>query len=162
MVNRIWIVNASPLILLGKAGYLHLIVNLVDSVVIPSAVIKEISVKDDGVALLEELNNDVRFRIDDDEPIPSELLAWDLGRGETQVIALAMRYNADRVVLDDIQARRCAKAMGLAIIGTIGLVGRAKQEGIIDHAGPIFDLLRQTGLYISDDILAMVLREVGE
>ncbi len=94
--------------------------------------------------------------------MPFELLAWDLGAGETQVIALAMRQKAERVVIDDREARRCAKAMDLTIIGTLGLVARAKRMGIIDRAAPIIERLCQVGLYVSEDIVAMVLQEVGE
>ena len=37
-----WVINASPLICLAKAGYLDLILNLPDEVVVPSAVVEEI------------------------------------------------------------------------------------------------------------------------
>jgi len=66
--------------------------------------------------------------VDDEDP-PANILSWDLGPGETQVISQAILHGADRVVIDDLEARRCAKAMGLAIIGTLGVVGRAKAAG---------------------------------
>ena len=69
---------------------------------------------------------------------------------------------ADRVVIDDLEARRCAKAMGLAILGTLGIVGRAKAAGLIERAAPIVQRRRETGLYVSDDIVQRLLREVGE
>ena len=65
-------------------------------------------------------------------------------------------------MIDDLEARRCAKAMGLAIIGTLGIVGRAKVAGPIGLAGPVIDRLRETGLYASDEIVQRLLREVGE
>jgi predicted nucleic acid-binding protein len=71
-------------------------------------------------------------------------------------------HSADRVVIDDLEARRCAKAMGLAIIGTLGIVGRAKVSGLIDRAEPLIRRLRETGLYASDDIVQKLLGEVGE
>jgi predicted nucleic acid-binding protein len=66
-----------------------------------------------------------------DEAVPPEILAWDLGAGETQVITNARRHGADRVVLDDLEARRGAKAMELKVIGTLGIVARAKRAGRI-------------------------------
>jgi len=111
---------------------------------------------------LDELKRDERFLINDDETVPFELLAWDLGAGETQVITLAMQHKAKRVVLDDLEARRCAKVMELSIIGTVGLVARAKRKGIIGSAALIIERLCQVGLYISEDIVATVLQEVGE
>lgn len=162
MVTNCWIVNASPLILLGKTGYLHLIADLAGSVVVPSAVVKEVCAKKKGDPILEELKRDERFRISDAKTVPIELLAWDLGAGETEVIALAMQQKAKRVVLDDLEARRCAKVMELSIIGTVGLVARAKRMGFIDSAALVIEQLCQAGLYISEDIVATVLQEVGE
>jgi predicted nucleic acid-binding protein len=93
---------------------------------------------------------------------PANILSWDLGPGETQVVSHAVLHGADRVVIDDLEARRCAKAMGLANIGTLGIVGRAKAAGLIDRTGPVVQRLRETGLYASDDIVQRLLREVGE
>lgn len=91
-----------------------------------------------------------------------DILSWDLGAGETQVIAHALAHNAGRVVIDDLEARRCAKAMGLEIIGTLGIIGRAKVMGLIDLAEPVVRRLRETGLYVSDELVQRLLREVGE
>jgi predicted nucleic acid-binding protein len=98
----------------------------------------------------------------DDEVPPANILSWDLGAGETQVISHAVVRSADRVVIDDLEAKRCAKAMGLTIIGTLGIVGRAKRAGLIEQAGPIVQRLRETGLYVSDELIRLLLREVGE
>jgi len=73
----------------------------------------------------------------DDEVPPANILSWDLGAGATQVISHAVVHSDDRVVIDDLEARRCARATGLAIIGSLGIVGRAKANGLIEQAGPI-------------------------
>lgn len=65
-------------------------------------------------------------------------------------------------VIDDLEAMRCAKAMGIAIIGTLGIVGRAKISRLIDLAEPVIRRLRETGLYASEDLIQRLLREVGE
>lgn len=98
----------------------------------------------------------------DDEVPPENILIWDLGPSETQVINHAVMHSADRVVLDDLEARRCAKAMGRTIIGTLGIVGRAKVRGLIDRAEPVIWRLRESGLYVSDDLVKKLLREVRE
>ena len=69
---------------------------------------------------------------------------------------------ACRVVLDDLQARRCARAMELKIIGTLGLVGRAKRLGIVEEAWPYLERLLRAGMYATDDLIEHVLREMGE
>ena len=106
-------------------------------------------------------NDPVFILVENEAPSP-EIISWDLGAGETQVIVNARLQGADRVVIDDLEARRCAQAMGLKTIGTLGLVGRAKALGLIDRAAPVVRRLRASGLYASDDLIQRLLREVGE
>jgi len=162
MAIRRWVVNASPLILLGKACHLDLLFELADAVVVPRAVISEIAAKPDGKQTLHRLSRSESYFAGNNERVRHEILGWDLGTGETQVIANAQRYGADRVILDDMAARRCATAVGLKVIGTLGIVGRAKRMGKIEQAAPIIARLRQTGLYVSEGLVRRVLREVGE
>lgn len=162
MAHRRWVVNASPLILLGKAEQIELLGALADRITVPKAVVREVGAKSDGEGTIQAVDEIASFAIVDDEVPPSNILAWDLGAGETQVIAHAVTHASDRVVIDDLEARRCAKAMGLAIIGTLGIVGRAKVSGLIDRAEPVIRRLREVGLYASDDLVQRLLREVGE
>lgn len=131
MVHRRWVVNASPLILLSKATHLGLLSALADQIAVTRAVVEEIGAKPDGNAILQAIaDNPVFVLIENEAPTP-EILSWDLGAGETQVIGAGLAHDAERVVIDDLEARRCAKAMGLAIIGILGIVvGRAKAMGL--------------------------------
>jgi predicted nucleic acid-binding protein len=162
MAPRRWVVNASPLILLGKVEQIQLLSAMAGQIAVPRAVIREVSAKPDGERAVQTLTALEAAIIVDDEVPPANILSWDLGAGETQVIGHAVVHSTDRVVIDDLEARRCAQAMGLAIIGTLGIVGRAKVAGVIDRAGPVIQRLRETGLYASDKIVQQLLREVGE
>lgn len=157
-----WIANASPLILLGKAKKIVLLGEIGKQVIIPEAVIYEISAKEDGKLILDFLEDDARFIIQENIEVPNYLLAWDLGAGETQVIALALELNPERVVLDDMEARKCAKTFDLNVIGTLGLVARAKHLGIIEQAKPVFQKLSDSGMYIDSTLLDALLVELGE
>jgi predicted nucleic acid-binding protein len=151
MAPRRWVVNASPLILLGKAGHLGLLNGLAGEIAVPRAVVGEVGAKPDGVSALRTLLALASVvHVDDEAPTP-DILSWDLGAGETQVIAHAVAHPSDRVVIDDLEARRCAQAMGLRIIGTLGIVGRAKAVGLIGAAEPVIRRLRETGLYVKAD-----------
>jgi predicted nucleic acid-binding protein len=157
-----WVVNASPLILLGKAEQIQLLGALAGEIAVPRAVIREVGAKPDGQRTVQALTALESAIVVDDEVPPADILSWDLGPGETQVISHAVMHSTNRVVIDDLEARRCAKAMGLAIIGTLGIVGRAKVCGLIGKAEPVIRRLRETGLYVSDDLVQKLLREVGE
>ncbi len=101
MATERWVANASPLILLGNTDNLDLLAALAEAVVVPRSVADEVGAKPDGTRLLAILVRHPRYVVVPDEAVPPELLAWDLGAGESQVIAHARRHGADRVVLDD-------------------------------------------------------------
>lgn len=62
MGSNPWVVNASPLILLGKTGHLDLLAALADTVVVPQAVANEVGAKPDGAAILAELTGNPGLR----------------------------------------------------------------------------------------------------
>ena len=162
MAPRRWVVNASPLILLGKIGHVGLLGALADQVAVPRAVADEVGAKPDGGATLQAISDAPSFLIVENEAATPEILSWDLGAGETQVLAHALAHKEERVVIDDLEARRCAQAMGLGIIGTLGIVGRTRAMGLIGQAEPVVRCLREFGLYASDELVRRLLKEVGE
>lgn len=130
MAPRRWAVNASPLILLAKTNHLGLLGALADQVVVPKAVVEGIGAKPDGKASLQVIAEDSGYTVVDNEVATPEILSWDLGAGETQLITNAQSHGAERVLIDDLETKRCAKVMGLKVIGTLGIVGRAKAMGL--------------------------------
>ena len=70
--------------------------------------------------------------------------------------------DTQRAVLDDAQGRQCARAHGIAVIGTLGVVLSAKRQGMIPAARPVLDRLRCSGMYLSDQVLTEALRLIGE
>jgi predicted nucleic acid-binding protein len=67
------------------------------------------------------------------------------------------------VVLDDAAARRCARAMEVPLIGTLGAVLQAKRQGFIESAAHVLMALRAAGLRLDDKVAAVALkRAVGE
>lgn len=94
--------------------------------------------------------------------VPEAVRAWGLGPGESAVLAHALMGRDVDVVLDDRQARRCARVLGVDFLGTLSLVLRAKELGLIPLARPVLERLRAEGMYLSDVILKQALAEVGE
>lgn len=93
---------------------------------------------------------------------PDSIHAWDLGQGETSVLAWALTHPGSAAILDDLSARRCAEAHAIPCIGTLGLVLRAKLQGRIPVARPAVVALRLAGLYLSDTVTNQALALVGE
>ena len=90
--------------------------------------------------------------------VPAIIQEWGLGAGESAVLALAMDRQDAVAVLDDTQGRRCARAVGIPVIGTIGLVVRAARAGLLPAASPVLRDLRAAGLWLDDALIAEVLR----
>lgn len=64
--------------------------------------------------------------------LPSRILAlWDLGAGERMTLHAAMCQKADRVLIDEKIGRNRAEYLGLNVTGTLGVVLRARQRGLV-------------------------------
>lgn len=161
-MSRRWVVNASPLILLGKVDQVLLLRELSDELIIPDGVAREVRAKPDGERALEALVPSPTARIETVGPIPRDIEVWDSGRGESEVLARASTSEECRIVIDDLEARRCAQALGIGVIGTLGVVLRAKRMGLISAARPVVDHLRRVGLYVSEDLVERALTHLGE
>lgn len=161
-MSRVWVVNASPLILLGKIGHVALLGALSDELIVPDVVAREVGAKPEGDRVISEVASLPGARFAEGVVASSEIEAWNLGRGESQVVALAGAHPGSRAVLDDLEARRCAQSLGLSLIGTLGVVLRARRRGVIEKARPVVEHLRRVGLYASDSLVEQALAHLGE
>jgi predicted nucleic acid-binding protein len=75
-MSRRWVVNASPLILLGKVGHITLFRDLSDELVIPEAVVREIGAKSEGERVLAEIASLSGVHVEAEIPISADLAAW--------------------------------------------------------------------------------------
>lgn len=121
-----WVLNASPLIVLARIGREDLILTQAEKIVVPRAVAKEIEAGPIDDQARRIMASD-QLTIVDTPPPPAELLAWDLGSGETAVLSLALAENDWTAILDDAAARKCARSFAVPVKGTLAIVLRAKQ-----------------------------------
>lgn len=108
------------------------------------------------------LNETEWLRVVDVPEVPSEIQAWDLGPGESAVLSLAYSEPEREVIIDDLVGRRCAASFDIPVRGTLGVVLLAKKQGRVDKARPIAEELRQTGMYLSDEVVENALTLVDE
>ncbi len=157
-----WVINASPLILLGKSGQLDWLPKL-GRVIVPAAVATEIAAgaQDDPARnwLASEAG---RCLIQADMPVTDDLRAWDLGAGETAVLAWAIQHPEHEAILDDAAARACASVYHLRYRGTLSLVALAKKRGFISACRPVFSKLKSAGLFVTDHLIEQVARAANE
>ena len=157
-----WVVNASPLILLGAVARLPLLPSLCRELVIPEAVAREVAAggKDDAAARWLEGEGSVFIR-----PALAAnplIAAWGLGEGETAVLCHGLHDPGCEVILDDLAARKCAQAHGLLYRGTIGVIVLAKRRGFIPAVRPALEDLAKAGLRHDARLMRRALEEAGE
>jgi predicted nucleic acid-binding protein len=157
-VAEVWVVNASPLIVLDRIGHLALFAQLGNTLVVPGGVLAEISREPRPIDPC-RLDFFGTVTVDAIDPI---VAAWDLGRGESEVLTCAAAEHADVAILDDRSARRCAAAIGLATHGTLHVLLQAKKAGLLPSVAPMIDRARAEGLFLSDALVARVLLSAGE
>lgn len=94
--------------------------------------------------------------------IHASIVAWDLGHGESEVLSLSLTKSGTGVVLDDLQARKCATLFDIPLIGSLGLIVLAKRKGLLKMAKPGIDRLVSVGLHIDTKVITKILYAIGE
>lgn len=159
---RVVICNTSPLQYLHQVGLLHILPELFGSVQIPLAVVDEIGQgRKYGIDLpdIKQLQWLSVKSVSDYGLLPQ---IAGFGRGEIEVIALGLESKERILILDDNKARRFALAIGLEIVGTLGLLALAKKRGLVDSVLPILDELQELQFRMSDRIRQAIVTLVDE
>ncbi len=161
-MDRVLVVNASPLIFLARIDRLDLLVSLAKLLVVPEAVIREIQAGSDRDGTAVQLKALPSILQVEDRPLPERIRLWDLGAGESQVLAHGLERPGSEVVLDDLAARRCARSLDLRMIGTLGVVILCRRRGVIGAARPVIEALVDAGLRLKPALMDGALAKVGE
>lgn len=77
-------------------------------------------------------------------------------------MALALEHREKVVILDDTLARRIAKAAGLEVWGTLRVLLEAKKRKMIPKMSVVVKELRESGMWISEDVRRRIMRLAGE
>jgi len=156
------ICDTSPLQYLYQLDLLHILPALPGQVIVPPAVVEELTVgRAQGISLPDVARLDwVNVRRPASEPaLP---LVTDLGPGETQVLMLALESRDAVVVLDDALARQVAEMLDIRLTGTLGLLLDAKRAGLVPAVAPLLDKLQLLRFRLAPRTRAAVLKFAGE
>ena len=156
------ILDASPLIFLSRVDLLHLLPRLANTLQVPASVVAEVKAGEATDPVVASVGTWAEGYLGRDVPVPLSVAAWELGAGESQVIAAACGVPGSEVALDDLAARRCALPHGPHVVGTLGLLLRGRQRGFIPAVRSILQRLLDSGMYLEPTLAESVLAEVGE
>jgi uncharacterized protein len=159
--------DSSTLIHLARIGQFLLLHRFFDRVVIPPAVWREVvDMGQDrpGVADVASARQENWLDVQSSTNDPLlRLLQRDLDAGEAEAIALAVERKADLILLDEALGRQAAALYGLKRTGVVGILMRARREGLVTSLKTELDRLRtQSGFRISDQLYYDALHAVGE
>ena len=144
------VANSTCLIGLERIGGLDLLQELFEPLFIPPKVQEEFGVFVEWLKVQAPSNqmlvNVLKFVVDE---------------GEAEAFALALEKGW-RLISDDRKARIWAKRLGVKVIGTAGILVRAKRSGLVPSVKPLLEALKRTGFHLSSDLVVEVLRLVGE
>lgn len=82
--------------------------------------------------------------------------------GEASAIALAMETSNAVLIIDDLKGRKLASRMALSFMGTLGLLVKAKEYGVILSVKPYLDKIQATDFRISSSLVDLLLEKTGE
>ena len=153
------VANTTPLIALAEIDQLELLHKLYGVILIPEAVMEEIE-REPARSLV--MNADWIKQSPITHPEQKTLYKARLHAGEVEVIILALEEKADLVIMDDNTAKKTAKFLGLNVTGTLGILVKAKQEGIIKEVAPLLKSLTGNGFFVDEKTKMMVLSKSGE
>ncbi len=166
-MTGIVVADTGPLIALGRVGYLNLLRDLYQDILIPPAVHRELHLgsgrpgAEQSAEALEQGWLQVQEPSPDSSSSSSELeLILDLG--EAEAILLAEEVDCRFLLIDERKGRSIAKRRGVPVVGVAGVLLAAKKRGLVDAVLPALKNLGRTGYRMSAGLTKEIARLAGE
>lgn len=157
--TKVVVADSGPLIALGRLDRLALLGGVFEQVQVPRAVLAECLARPE---LLDAQR--IRAAVADGTLLPCEATVIDvsgLQAGERAAIGRAIEIGA-ALLADDRAARLHALTRGLVVIGTLGVLVRAKRIGLLPAIGPLVEQLRTGGHRLGAAAIAAALLAAQE
>lgn len=158
------VTNTTPLIGLAMLGRFELLQQLFGEIYIAQAVYDEAVVggREIGGAKYEILSASWIHTIKVKDRLAVEVLLDEMDLGESETIVLAHEIHADWVLMDEKKGRRKLDQLGLRKIGTVGILLKATEVGLISIIRSELEKLRSKGFSLSNGLIKAVLKRAGE
>jgi predicted nucleic acid-binding protein len=124
--------DTSPLSYLVEINCEHLLPALYGRVLIPRAVLQELSNPGTPASVRTWLTHAPEWLVIRDASPLSDPALEQLDLGERQAIQLARDEHADLLLIDDRAGVRVALDLGLEVTGTLGVLLQAAKQGLVD------------------------------
>jgi Predicted nucleic acid-binding protein, contains PIN domain len=158
------VANTTPLIGLASIQRFDLLQKLFSELHIAQAVYDEAVVtgREEGGAKHEVSTSTWIKTVSVQDRLAVQVLLDEMDLGEAETIVLASELRADWVLMDEKKGRRKLTELGIKKVGTLGILLKAKQTGLLSAIRSDVEQLRQKGFSISQDVIDSVLRQANE
>ncbi|MBS1834575.1 MAG: DUF3368 domain-containing protein [Acidobacteria bacterium] len=155
------IADTSPLNYLVLIHHAELLAAVYGKIILPAKVLQELQRPGAPEAVKDWASNlPAWVEVQDAPPIVLGVDESDLDEGELAALQLAVGQRGCLVLLDDAAGRRAATALGIQSIGTVGILIRGSQLGLVDLDSAI-SALKGTSFYMSRYLLNAVAAHSG-
>lgn len=158
------VADSGPLIALARLDLLALPAALFVEFLVTGTVWREVTQAPrpgDHAALSAALHQGLLMVVDDPTQMPRALVEARLDAGERSALALAV-LRQSVVLVDERRGRACAASLGLPVLGTLGLLVRARGQQLVGPVRPLVNALLASGYYLSQPLVERALAVVGE
>ena len=152
--------NTTPFIALASIDQLQVLPQLFGSVYVAQSVIEECA--EGGRILVPHLQSLSWVLPVADESSVTMPVLFELDRGEKQTLLLASKHPDSIVIIDERLGRNVAEYMGLQVIGTLGVLAKAKTSGLIPSFYEAAQGMREQGIHYSTGLIARLAQYLGE
>jgi len=153
--------NTTPILSLLKIDKLDLLKELYGIVIVPFAVYQEIE-EGKEKPYYQDLTSLDWIEIRNIKNPNSREYLIDLDDGEAEVLVLAKEIRADLVILDEIMGRRYAKRFEINLTGTIGILLKAKENGLVTSIKKLTLELVEKGTWLNPKLISKALKIANE
>lgn len=157
--------NTTPIISLIKVNKLELLKELFGEVYISKGVFDEIIANysfNQEAQILKECEFIKVINVKNEFAV--KLLQKNLGLdlGESESIVLFDELNGDILFIDERKGRLVAKSMSINIAGTLGILLKAKEKGLLSEFKSTLNKLIEANIRISPRLYEEILNKAGE
>lgn len=144
--------NTSCLVVLDNAKLIHILKRLYENIFITEEVYKEFGKDVESWIQVGKVENWNYVK----------LLGNSVDLGEATTIALAIEMKDSLLILDDLKARKIAKSLDLTFTGTMGVLLKAKEKGIISSIRDTLEQIKSCGFHLSEKNINLLLNLAKE
>ena len=161
--QKFLVINTGPIIaLIAAAGNLNLLDKLYDRVFVTLEVKNELYYKGNYFFGVNEFKTATFLEQQNKELKISSMLKHSLDKGEASVIQFALNNNIPWVCIDEVMGRRIARLNELKVTGSLGILLKAKNEGMEVNVRNAIKNMQNKGVYLSNELIEKAIRLANE